>query len=92
MKDPKKAKWIIGTSGVVLSAFLLTQIGNTEVGDAGAGNTLVASNSIQSDIVIDETISERERELVQLDWTSFDVQAVQEVSVPRKSDRTSRRS
>ena len=37
MKDPKKAKWIIGTSGVVLSAFLLTQIGNTEVGDAGSG-------------------------------------------------------
>ena len=61
-------------------------------GKCGAGNTLVASNSIQSDIVIDETISERERELVQLDWTSFDIQPVQEVSVPRKSDRTSRRS
>ena len=56
------------------------------------GNTLVASNSIQSDIVIDETISERERELVQLDWTSFDIQPVQQVSIPRKSDRTSRRS
>ena len=92
MKDPKKAKWIIGTSGVVLISISINANWKYRSGKCWSGNTLVASNSIQSDIVIDETISERERELVQLDWTSFDIQAVQQVSIPRKSDRTSRRS
>ena len=28
MKDQKKAKWILGTSGVILSSLLLTQFNN----------------------------------------------------------------
>lgn len=80
MKDSKKVNWIIGTSGVVLSAFLLTQINDTEI----------KNDPIQQSLLLDETISGKEKELLQLDWTNFDVQIVQKSS--EKSDRKTRRT
>lgn len=76
MKPSKKAKWIIGAAGVSFSAFVLSQIGDT-------GTKM---DPIQPEIVIDDTMSQREKELLALDWTTIVAGPVQ------KSDRTTRRS
>lgn len=85
MKDQKKAKWILGTSGVILSSLLLTQ-----------------SNNVPSDINIadlnltneqSKKMSDREKELVQLDWTNFEIVGVNQLQQNKiRTDRTTKRS
>lgn len=84
MKDQKKAKWILGTSGVVLSAVILTQI-NNEVESKGMAEQNVSNEPT-------EEVSEREKELVQLDWTNFDIVGVNTRQEETKVDRKTRRS
>ncbi len=81
MKPKKKAKWIIGTTGAAFSAFVLTQIDNPEA----------AKDPIQPDIVINESMSDREKELLALDWTNYEITPDQSYE-KKRSDRTTRRT
>lgn len=81
LKDQKKAKWILGGSGIVLSALLLTQFSNAEEAN---NQTLVTQQ--------EENISEREKELIGLDWTNFEIVTTNSQQTPIKSDRKTRRS
>lgn len=76
VKTSKKAKWIIGAAGVSFSAFVLSQMGGTES----------IKDPIQPEIVMDDTMSQREKELLALDWTNLNRTPIQ------KNDRTTRRS
>ncbi|MBK3497403.1 hypothetical protein JFL43_21835 [Viridibacillus sp. YIM B01967] len=81
MKDQKKAKWVLGTSGVVLSALLLTQMNDGSQSETN-NNQLTAAQEKQ--------MSKKERELVKLDWTNFEIESVEKK--PVHSDRKTRRS
>lgn len=79
MKPSKKAKWIVATSGVTLSAFVLSQLG-----------TETKTDTFEPTITIDKTISKEEKELLSLDWSNFE-----SISMPKestKSDRKTKRS
>lgn len=80
MKDPKKAKWVLGTSGILLSAALLTQINSPTQAETSR------SNNIQN--LDQENMTEREQELVQLDWTNFEITSQAAVKSERKTKRT----
>lgn len=80
MKDPKKAKWVLGTSGILLSAALLTQINSPTQAETSRLNNI--ENLDQ------ENMTERERELVQLDWTNFEITSQAAVKSERKTKRT----
>ncbi|MGE7929617.1 hypothetical protein [Lysinibacillus xylanilyticus] len=80
MKDPKKAKWVLGASGILLSATLLTQINSpTEA-------KTTSTNNIQE--VNQENMTKKEKELVQLDWTNFEITSQPAVKSERKTKRT----
>lgn len=81
MKIRTKAKWIVGLSGVAVSAFVIGQLD---------GATPESSSSDNTGTEITSTMSERERELVQLDWSNFTVQVANEGN--ERSDRTTRRT
>ncbi|WP_199670767.1 MULTISPECIES: hypothetical protein [unclassified Rummeliibacillus] len=68
MKDPKKAKWLVGSSAVLLSGLLLTQMNGT-----GALNTNNNATTSQQTAVNQSTSPKTEKELLQLDWTNFQV-------------------
>lgn len=97
MNDQKKAKWILGTAGVMLSTILLTQL-ETSSNEKDDSSPAPALNKITENQ--QTKMSNREQELVQLDWTNFDVQPVQQAQkiqqrqtqVPYQPDRRSQRS
>ena len=80
MKDPKKAKWVLGASGMLLSAALLTQINSPTQAETSR------SNNIQN--LDQENMTEREQELVQLDWTNFEITSQAAVKSERKTKRS----
>jgi len=80
MKDPKKAKWVLGASGILLSAALLTQINSPTQAETSR------SNNIQN--LDQENMTEREQELVQLDWTNFEITSQAAVKSERKTKRS----
>ncbi|MGG2055190.1 hypothetical protein ABFY48_12400 [Lysinibacillus pakistanensis] len=80
MKDPKKAKWVLGASGILLSAALLTQINSPTQAETSR------SNNIQN--LDQENMTEREQELMQLDWTNFEITSQAAVKSERKTKRT----
>ncbi|EFI70253.1 hypothetical protein JIN86_00675 [Lysinibacillus sp. HST-98] len=86
MKDQKKAKWILGTSGVILSSLLLTQFNHVP------SDTNIADLNLTNEQ--SKKMSDRERELVQLDWTNFEIVGVNQLQQPNKirTDRTTKRS
>lgn len=86
MKDQKKAKWILGTSGVILSSLLLTQFNNVPSDINMADLNLTNEQS--------KKMSDREKELVQLDWTNFEIVGVNQLQQQNKirTDRTTKRS
>lgn len=86
MKDQKKAKWILGTSGVILSSLLLTQFNNVPSDKNIADLNLTNEQS--------KKMSDREKELVQLDWTNFEIVGVNQLQQQNKirTDRTTKRS
>jgi len=65
MKPGKKAKWIIGIAGTAFSAFVLGQLNDTPV-DYSVNNANFAMVT-----EVNDSMSEREKELVQLDWSNF---------------------
>lgn len=85
MKDQKKAKWILGTSGVILSSLLLTQFNNVPSDKNIAELNLTNEQS--------KKMSDREKELVQLDWTNFEIVGVNQLQQNKiHTDRTTKRS
>ena len=85
MKDQKKAKWILGTSGVILSSLLLTQFNNVPSVINIADLNLTNEQS--------KKMSDREKELVQLDWTNFEIVGVNQLQQNKiRTDRTTKRS
>lgn len=80
MKDPKKAKWVLGTSGILLSGALLTQINSPTQAETSR------SNYVQN--LDQENMTEREKDLVQLDWTNFEITRQGAVKSERKTKRT----
>lgn len=85
MKDQKKAKWILGTSGVILSSLLLTQFNHVP------SDTNIADLNLTNEQ--SKKMSDRERELVQLDWTNFEIVGVNQLQQNKiRTDRTTKRS
>lgn len=85
MKDQKKAKWILGTSGVILSSLLLTQFNNVP------SDTNIADLNLTNEQ--SKKMSDREKELVQLDWTNFEIVGVNQLQQNKiRTDRTTKRS
>ncbi|WP_342468425.1 hypothetical protein [Ureibacillus sp. FSL K6-3587] len=66
MKANNKAKWIVGITGVAFSAFVLGQINGTPVHSSATN-----PNDAALEIEINDSMSEREKELVKLDWSNF---------------------
>lgn len=83
MKDTKKAKWLVGTSAVVLSGLLLSQLD-----DQGTAETKTTSQN-QLSSIDQSKIGKKEKELLQLDWTNFEMTKATTVE---KNDRQTRRS
>ncbi|MGE7690252.1 hypothetical protein ACQKMI_13735 [Lysinibacillus sp. NPDC097214] len=80
MKDLKKAKWVLGASGILLSAAILSQINSPAETDS------TRTNNIQE--VGQENMTKKEKELVQLDWTNFEMTSQPTVKSERKTKRT----
>lgn len=78
MKMNTKAKWIVGITGAAFSAFVLSALDNPAPADQ---STLSAE--------VNDNMSEREKELVQLDWSDFSPTSFGGSS---QNDRTTRRS
>lgn len=85
MKDQKKAKWILGGSGVLLSALLLSQFNDGE-----QFTTNAAVNEFTKEQ--ESNMSEREKELVSLDWTNFELVNLNPQQSNIQSDRRTRNS
>ena len=83
MKDTKKAKWLVGTSAVVLSGLLLSQLD-----DQGTAETKTTSQN-QLSSIDQSKIGKKEKELLQLDWTNFEMT---NATTEEKNDRQTRRS
>ncbi|RUL49015.1 hypothetical protein [Lysinibacillus antri] len=86
MKDQKKAKWILGSSGVIFCALILSQFND----ETEADNTDVAVPAFTQQQ--EENMTEREKELVALDWTNFEIVTMNPQQTMVKSDRKTRRS
>ncbi|WP_010677690.1 hypothetical protein [Bacillus timonensis] len=82
MKANIKAKWIVGITGAAFSAFVIGQI-NDSYPDT--------KNSTAMAVEINDSMSEREKELIQLDWSDFSIQVNDNQGVVER-DRTTRRS
>ncbi|MEB2281690.1 MULTISPECIES: hypothetical protein [Lysinibacillus] len=80
MKDPKKAKWVLGASGILLSAAILTQINSPTEAETRR------TNNVQE--VDQKNMTKKEKELVQLDWTNFEITSQPAVKSERKTKRT----
>ncbi|SOC22455.1 hypothetical protein SAMN05880501_11425 [Ureibacillus xyleni] len=87
MKDQKKAKWILGSAGVMLSALMLTQFndGTTETNATDMEEVGVALQP-------GEKLTEREQELVSLDWTNFEIVSMNPQKTMVQSNRKTRKS
>ena len=83
MKPNTKAKWIVGITGAAFSAFVIGQLNDSASTDALNARTM--------DVEINNTMSEREKELVQLDWSDFAVQDYPNQGAS-KNDGTTRRT
>ncbi|MED3662861.1 hypothetical protein NST62_11620 [Ureibacillus sp. FSL K6-8385] len=64
MKPGKKAKWIVGIAGTAFTAFVLGQLDDTPVYSSNTNNIGMVTE-------VNDSMSEREKELVQLDWSNF---------------------
>lgn len=80
MKPNNKAKWIIGITGTAFSAYVLGQLDDTPMDNSHKENIAMATE-------VYDSMSEREKELVSLDWSNFTLQQGEE-----KSAYTTRRS
>mgnify|MGYP000877804152 CR=1 FL=1 len=88
MKANNKAKWVVGITGAAFSAFVIGQL-NTEPNEVDTTSATAVA------IEINDSMSEREKELVQLDWSDYTPQVTSQVNTNQRtdtSDRTTRRT
>lgn len=85
MKANNKAKWIVGITGAAFSAFVIGQL-NSDPATEGTTNTTAMA------MEVNESMSEREKELVELDWSDFSPQATNNYQRTDENDRTTRRT
>lgn len=91
MKDPKRAKWILGSSGIILSALMLSQFSN----EAPQNNSDTATKKVVETTYTEQEekqMSKREKELVSLDWTNFEIVTTTPQQTSKQSDRTTKES
>ena len=86
MKANNKAKWIVGITGAAFSAFVIGQLNTAP----DAENTTNPTTAMA--VEINESMSEREKELVGLDWSDFSPQATNNYQRTDENDRTTRRT
>lgn len=84
MKANNKAKWMVGITGAAFSAFVIGQLNNNP-------NPADKTNTIATEVEINDSMSEQEKKLVQLDWSNFSVQTT-DYQGADKSDRSTRRT
>ena len=84
MKANKKAKWIVGITGTAFSAFIISQLDQPVSTDTETTAYTLAAE-------ITDSMSNREKELVQLNWSDFSIQA-NNGEVKSATDRTTRRT
>jgi hypothetical protein len=87
MKKSTKSKWIVGLAGTAFSAFVLSQIGVNN-----ANQQDVNKDSLKIDPKVYATMDDREKELVQLDWSNFTISEPTMEQGAMQSDRKTRRS
>lgn len=85
MNDKKKAKWILGTSGIVVCALVLSQLNDNNSSVSAIEDPLLLNEQI-------ENISNREKELLNLDWTNFEIISLNQQRQSMQSDRRTKRS
>jgi hypothetical protein len=84
MRANTKAKWIIGITGTAFSAFIISQLDQPKSSDTETFAYTLAAE-------ITDSMSEREKELVQLNWSDFTIQVANgEVKSP--ANRTTRKT
>lgn len=83
MKDDKKGKWILGLSGFAIAAMLLPQLQTSSSDDTATATKKEAAIAPSPNATLEEfseadqkKMGNKETELVQLDWTDFEVQTV----------------
>jgi hypothetical protein len=89
MKISTKSKWVVGMAGTAFTAFVLSQLGG------GGNDTNVDTfntNSLQIDSKVYASMNDKEKELVQLDWSDFAINEVNTGMGAGQSDRNTRRS
>lgn len=85
MNGKTKAKWVVGVTGTIFSAFVLTQF--------AAGGSDTNGSQDQLDTVQAANMSEEEKKLAQLDWSNYTTSAFNySESNQMQSDRQTRRS
>jgi hypothetical protein len=86
MNKSKKSKWVVGIAGTAFTAFVFSQIAGTDNGNAGSLNT----DSLKVDSTVYASMNDKEKELVNLDWSNFTIQDTNQGAL--QSDRQTRRS
>lgn len=93
MKSHIKAKWIVGMTGAAFSAFVLGQLDDTPT-NTGNNSEMISTaeiSNIENNSVmaaeVNDSMSDREKELAQLDWSNFTLDQRTDYS-----DYTTRRS
>lgn len=88
LKNTTKSKWIVGVAGTAFTAFVLSQLG----GGGEAKIDSVNTNSLKIDSKVYASMDNREKELVELDWSDFTISEVNPGMGAGQSDRNTRRS
>jgi hypothetical protein len=94
MKTNKWVKWVVGLGGVTVFTTFLQLVNNTETDHQQNDNyrSVTADKTAGfENIVTDETMRQREQELMSLDWTegNWDVEYSNEVIIATPKGQTS---
>lgn len=89
MKGSTKSKWVVGIAGTAFTAFVLSQLGG---GGNEANVNSLNTDSLKIDSNVYEAMDDKEKELVQLDWSNFSINENNPDMGVRQSDRSTRRS
>lgn len=88
MKNSTKSKWIVGIAGTAFTAFVLSQLGGGNEANIESVNT----GSLKIDSKVYASMNDKEKELVQLDWSNFTISEGYQGMGVGQSDRNTRRS
>lgn len=89
MKGSTKSKWVVGIAGTAFTAFVLSQLGG---GGNEANVNSFNTDSLKIDSKVYASMDDKEKELVQLDWSDFSINESNTNVGAGQSDRNTRRS